>query len=253
MNPEQEVLAEIIATNPVLRLVTHLIAKHPNHQASDLSKIVSRETTGLSAAQSQKVLDWLIRKDFLSQITAEQYPRIKARYSLNVELKEKALEWNCAPFGSVGTRMLQATAETFNLPYSSGGNVVLWTRPNGDVLDYDGGLIRRQQSAAVRQALDEYLKKYEAMTEDEFENHRKSHEQFLWWGSLLNPYGPGMYGGYIRELRYTGTVKRYLKAPVCSCDQCRAFHKLAFTTLTNYFNYEKQEKKEIRAALKALA
>ena len=247
MNPEQEVLVEIIATNPVLRLVTHIIAKKPDYQEIDLLQVVSKDRTGLSAAQSQKALDWLIRKGFLRQLTQDQYPRVKARYSFNVELKEKALEWSCAPFGSVGRRMLQATAEEFDLPSSSGGNVTLWTWPDGNVLDHYGRLIGREEAKEVRQALEHYLKKHEAMTEEEFEKHRESHEQFLWWGRLLNPYDL-----HISELRYSGTVARYLSPPVCNCDQCREFHKLAYTTLTNYFNYEKQEKKQIRWGLKAL-
>ncbi|MGD0445349.1 MAG: hypothetical protein ABSA39_15545 [Edaphobacter sp.] len=247
MNPEQEVLVEIVATNPVLRLITHLIAKQPDHQEIDLLQVVSKDQTGLSAAQSQKALDWLIRKGFLRQLTEDQYQRVKARYSFNVELKEKAVEWNCVPFGSVGTRMLQATAETFNLPSSSGGNVVLRTWPDGNVLDHYGRLIGREEAMEVRQALDQYLNKHEAMTEEEFEKHRESHEKFLWWGSLLEPYG-----SHIRQLMDSGTVARYLSAPVCNCVQCMDFHERAFTTLTNYFNYEKQEKKQIRSALKAL-
>lgn len=247
MNPEQEVLVEIIAANPVLRLVTHLIAKQPDHEEIDLLQVISRDGTGLSAAQSQKGLNWLIGKGFLRQLTGDQYPRAKARYSFNIELKQKAIEWNSVPFGSVGRQMLKATAERFDLPSSAGGNVILWTRPDGNVLDHYGHLIGREEAMEVGQALDHYLKKHKAMTEEEFEKHRESQGQFLWWGRLLDPYG-----SHIRELRYSGTVAQYLSPPVCNCDQCREFHNLAFTTLTNYFSYEKQEKKQILSALKAL-
>lgn len=248
MNPEQEVLADIVASNPVLRLIAHLLAKQPDHREIDLRQVASRGGTGLSEAQSDKALEWLVRKGFLRQLTNDQYPRVKARYSFNFELKEKALEWNCVPFGYIGRQMLLATAETFDLPASSGGNVVLWTRPDGNVLDHYGGLIGRDEARDIRRMLDQYLKKHEAMTDEEFEKHRESHQQFLWWGSLL-----ATYDSTLRELRYSGSVARYLKPSVCNCDQCRKFHTLAFTTLTNYFNYEKQEKKAIRAALKALA
>lgn len=247
MNPEQEALIEIVVTNPVLRLITHLIAKQPDHQEVDLLRVVSKDRTGLPAPQSHKAVGWLICKGFLRQLTRDQYPRVKARYSFNVELKERALEWNCVPFGTVGKRMLQATAKTFNLPSSSGGNVILSTWPDGNVLDHYGLLIERKEATEVRRALDQYLKKHEAMNEEEFEKHRESHRNFLWWGGLLEPHTS------FQELRYTGTVAKYLSPPLCNCDQCSEYHKLAFTTLTNYFNYEKQEKKRIRSALKALA
>ena len=247
MNPEQEVLAEIVATNPVLRLIVHLLARAPNQHEIDLSQVASRDHTGLSEAQSAKALDWLIRKGFLRQITEEKYPRVKARYSLKAELQEKALDWNCAPFGSVGTRMLQATAERFNLPSSTGGDVVLWTWPDGNIFDHYGRLVSREEAVEVKSALEQYLRKHEAMPKEDFEKHRESHDSFLWWGSLLD-----RHRSPIRQLRYSGTVARYLSPPICNCHQCREWHQLAFTTMTNYFNYEKQEKKQIRSALKAL-
>jgi hypothetical protein len=248
MNPEQEVLTEIVAMNPVLRLLAHLLAKEPDHDEVDLLQVASKDKTGLSEAQSAKIFDWLIRKGFFRQLTEEKYPRVKARYSFNAELKKKAMDWNCASFGSVGARMLQSTAERFNLPSSSGGNVILWTWPDGNILDHHGRLIGREEAVEVRQALAQYLKKHEAMTQEEFEKHRESHENFLWWGSLLD-----RHRSPIRELRYSGAVARYLSPAICNCNQCTEWHQLAFTTLTNYFNYEKQEKKQIRSALKALA
>lgn len=248
MNPEQEALAEIVEANSILRLIAHLIAQHPEPDEIDLSRSISKRETGLSTAQYQKAIEWFIRKGFLRQATADAYPRVKARYAVNAGLRERAISWRCMPFGSVGKRMLQATAEKFDLPSSTGGNVVLWTWPDGNVLDHCGRLLPRGEAKEIRLALDRYLTKYEAMSDEAFEKHKESQEGFLWWGNLLNPYD-----SMVPELRYSGTVSRYLSPPVCGCDQCKDFHQLAFTTLTNYFNYEKQEKKELRVALKAIA
>jgi len=236
MNNEKELLIQKCCENPILQTITAHIAYSalPGDQVRIRMEDLNR-STGLSDGQIRNSINWLMRKGLLVGSVEGPFPQRGSRYVLDPDLHTASRPGKVRRFGEVGEKILSSSIiETeFQMNVLSFGE-------NGEVCDEYGSLLSINDAKELCETLSSYVQLAEAWGNAEWELHRESRRNLLPWSRSWNN-------------RY-GHVSNGMKPPalICQCLKCKNDYDRALTAWTNFLNYQKQERKLVREAMKEL-